>query len=174
MITTIADRVNSGDMCPAVTTTRSVEDAFQYLVEFELGFGGKVTKLLPHEIHVRTTVLNCVDTTQFLGGEQEMAPLVEVASLISYVQKMRGDKIMKDAAETFELLQRKGVSPLVLNLGKDIFLGKASIKEMVRFFIEARLGVPAEKVKNLSVRDCAAVVGLMSEGVSKEEILCVL
>lgn len=60
---------------------RGLERSFRYLVEAELGWGGKVTELTETRIVTVTYVLDCVDTTIFEGCAEEMLPLVKVAAL---------------------------------------------------------------------------------------------
>lgn len=73
----------------------SVQRALRSLVEFELGFGGRVVDATPTRIEVHTSVLACRDTAVFSGTAEDMRLLVEVVAYMTVIENERADLVSR-------------------------------------------------------------------------------
>lgn len=78
MITVTQSR--DGHSLPSISFAASLA-ALTHLIDKEVQFGGKVTAVASDMLEVETTVLGCVDVTQFQGPTDLMAPLVKFGRL---------------------------------------------------------------------------------------------
>ncbi|MBY0359438.1 MAG: hypothetical protein K2W82_15655 [Candidatus Obscuribacterales bacterium] len=57
------------------TFEESPTAALRRLVSFDLRFGANVSHISPTELHLQSSCMDLIDTTEFSGSEDEMAPL---------------------------------------------------------------------------------------------------
>ena len=136
MITKIQNRNNSGHQCPTDTCEVSVKSALESLVVYEIGYGGQITDITKTKVAVRTLVMDCVDTAEFTGTEEEMKLLVEAAALSLGTSPMAASvpEAYRQAALDEVMKVTKGI-PLYMKLGGGMLLGGFTLKSLLIIMI---------------------------------------
>jgi hypothetical protein len=169
MIRVIAHRKKDREECPAIETNRTVLNALQLLIEFELGYGGQLIDVSPTKVVTETQVLGCQDKTEFMGSEEEMKPLVHFAGVTIGLFEMAitNDKIV-------DLLVKKtqGKAMLLANYAP-ILVGQGAMRGAIGHM----LGMTKEDIRATKLKDMIVGYQLLHEGCSPEqvkELLCPL
>ncbi|MBV5347868.1 hypothetical protein JZU46_06615, partial [bacterium] len=81
MIRTSNLRFKDGETFDLGTKEETVEKAFESLILYEFGYGGKIDYVAPTRIACLTNIMGCIDTTFFSGPADEMKLLVEAATI---------------------------------------------------------------------------------------------
>lgn len=108
------------------TYVKNVGQALESLVIYELGYGGRITELSATRAVVKTTVMNCLDTTIFEGSEEDMAPLVHVSALAAKHHGFQDERSKQEALDAV-MAFTKG-NPLLIKLGGDLIIGQYTVR----------------------------------------------
>lgn len=128
---------------PSVENQRSVEDALETFLLYEVGFGGRVTDVSETRVEIVTSVMNCLDTTVFEGTAEAMLPLVQVAVVAVKVQaetRTPSDHVMDRIMEI-----TKG-NPLLIKLSSGMLIGEDHLRRIMLY----GLGLPQEDIERWS------------------------
>lgn len=132
------ERTNGTYKCPASVDERSIENAVESLLIYEIGYGGSVIDITPTKVVVRTYVMACVDVTQYEGAEKDMEPLVAIAIAAARLQKEPLSDSVID-----QVMQFTGGKPLIVMLGAGLITGMSRVRQIM---LEAA-GVPVENIQ---------------------------
>lgn len=116
---------------PADMRMETVEQCLLLLVKFEIGYGGRITELEKTKISVRTSVMNCVDTTTFQGDEEDMAPLYMAAAMDALITNCKMEQNNGNPfsdKDVSRLMDITGGNPLLLKMGAGMILGGGQTK----------------------------------------------
>lgn len=165
----IKSQRDNGGQCSAIIRDESVAEAFELLVVYELGYGGRVVDLTEERIVVETHIMGCIDLTTFSGPKEEMALLVKAAVVASQLDpiKMEGvsDRLIEEILEI-----TKGI-PLLLKLGSGRFVGTARVKLAMAAMANISNEQQAKAFASLAMKDQLAVVQMVYEGMDLDETL---
>lgn len=129
MITQTNYRNNGGTVCEPSGGPRAQADAIESLLMYEIGYGGRITKIEPTEVHVRTHIMSCVDDTVYSGSEEEMEPLVHIAVLAAKYHAMDVESSREEAMN--KVMEVTKGNPLLIKLGGDILIGGFSVRNVI-------------------------------------------
>lgn len=162
---------------------KSIADALESLVVYELGYGGNVIDLTETKVSILTNVMGCKDSTIFEGPKEEMQSLVEIALLGIYSSYQR--LLLKEDRDEWEdkrlekMTERvikvtKG-SPLLINLASDMILGDFSMKACMISGLNNCRSLTVDEIKYLGLstaKDLFAIYSLVkAEGCSLDDAL---
>ena len=140
--------------------------AFSSMVEAELAWGGRVTKLSKTEVQVCTSVLGSLDQSTFTGTPEEMGPLYRVAGLYAVIRHTLHKEVLETGARL-----AVGGKPNLISMCSGMLLGQPAAKLAIFAFLELseeEMG----RMAGIRMEDlCAAIELNMTEGVSVREIL---
>lgn len=109
---------------------RTIADAVERLVRFELGYGGNVVSVEEKDgiitIITVTRMMGCVDRTYFEGSAEDMRPLMEACYFFAQACE-RKDPIVKEVTARLTEGPTGGMPFLVANLGP-LLIGGALVK----------------------------------------------
>lgn len=165
MITVENRRLNGGTEAhkPFFNET-TVKRALESLLVYELGYGGVIEEITPTKVVVKTRIMSCIDTTIFTGSEEDMAMLVEAASIsldadiVKMVTKDKADNGIADAISTYVLKKTNG-NPLLISLGSGMMLGSISIRLIMVIILQSKQY--AKKLMKLKVDDLFAIFSMV-------------
>ena len=163
MIQTVSYRTKDGYVCPPVKATRTISDALQLLVEFELGYGGRVADVGPAFIETHTEVLGCKDRLTFKGSEKDMEPLLAVCAASHGLFR---EAILNDKVGDALIKVTKGKPLLLCNYGP-ILVGTGVMKGVMSQLLNLS---DVEKIKKLKLGDMCAAYAMLHEGTKLETV----
>lgn len=141
------------------------------IVEFELGYGAKVTKLEECFLAIQTNIMGCVDEIVLEGSAEEMLPFVKVAAFYQFA--INGQRELDGFKKLGEQLNKfAGGSPLVMVMGTGIFAGQKFAKVAV---IAALIGDSDDmelvtRLAKVSLKDLVPILQLVElDGVDVKE-----
>jgi hypothetical protein len=106
---------------------KSIQDALNSLVKYELGYGGRVANIFEvgENIQIKTVtqVLACIDTTWFEGSREEMLPLVTACHLWSQVVQKGTPEGLID-----QLMKVTEGNPMLLTMTAPLLIGGSRVK----------------------------------------------
>ena len=160
MITQTNRRIHSGEECLPLIFPKTLDQALESLLIYEIGYGGQVVELEPTKVVTKTHVLSCVDFTEFVGSVEEMQPLVATAALCVKHDVRRNNASFDAAAEA--VMNVTQGNPLLIHLGGDYILGQYSLQNI----LAAVLGFEPQlnDLSMLSKKDALAAMILAYEG----------
>lgn len=178
MITFTSERVRGhNDVCPTVTNSRTQRDAFNQLVQYELGYNGDVIEISETKVVTRTQIMSCVDTTTFEGSAEEMRPLYEVAALsvLSRKEYMEGRGLQNVCANLTDpkgILGPKAGVPLYLKLVFPLASGTVRARSILVALLTEKAQEHRDKLMSMSLKDVVAVYEMVVfENASLEDVL---
>lgn len=157
-------RVNSGYACQPVHMERTSIAALNQLLEFELGFGGVITAVSETAVTVRTLVFACVDTTNFSGSIEEMAPLVDAARLFALACNHDAKNIDQTVAQLQNTAQGKGMRAFYVRHLAPLLLGANRLKIIMMLALGVSDEAAIEAGIKLKMKDLAAALAIFAEG----------
>lgn len=172
-IHTISARTNTGQPCPSVDCYRKYEDALLLFVKYELGFGGQIISVTPHQVVTRTQVLSCVDTTTFVGEYEQMILFNRIAEFHAALVSHRLDYI---SGQVYDQMVEAGISTKAFNLAHFAPLligGKLALIAMI-LALEYPLPDNVESDGIPTLEDLCAVAALIQEGTDRETAFSLL
>lgn len=168
MITTIQTRDKGySEVYGPDNYERTVGDALQMLIKYELGFGGTITNFNSEKpsLTVNTQVLNCHDQTVFTGSKEEMQPLLMAAGMWLEAKK-RVDLNMYTQAV---LEYTKGaMGPSVWYAG--MVLGRLISERFMLIALGISDEATLEQFSALNSKDLLGVLDLLHEGYTPDQI----
>lgn len=174
MIKVISERTRGSEPpFPVMVSVRSVDNAFNSLVEYELGYGGRVTVLEARRVVVVTRILGCVDTTTFEGSAEDMALLNEVSLNTELVraETMRPGNPLHDVVVDNVMKVTKGV-PLSVRLASPILMGQPLTKLSLVMCCKTEDDQTLARLVKLSIKDLCSLVSLVRlDGASLQDAL---
>lgn len=174
MIKVTNERTRGAEMpFEALTFVRSIDAALNSLVEFELGYGGRVVSLDPTRIVVVTYIMNCRDTTTFEGSVDDMKLLVEVSvnmELIRAETQSPGNKLFDTV--TSNIMRVTNGNPLMVKLASGLLMGQPLTKLALACCFKTEDKAFVSRLLKLSIKDlCALLCLVRRDGASLEEAL---
>ncbi len=157
-------RVNSGYPCQPVHMERTGIEALNHLLEFELGFGGVITAVSETAVSVRTLVFSCVDTTNFSGSAQEMAPLVDAARLFAVACNHDEQNIDQTVAQLQDTPQGKGMRAFYVRHLAPLLIGANRLKIIMMLALGVSDEAAIEAGIKLKMKDLTAALAIFAEG----------
>jgi len=151
---------------------RSVEDALEMLVKYELGWGADVTDFCmdPPRIETRTRVMGCIDTTIFTGSVDEMKPLL---SILPIWAQAKSTVAMEAIAE--KVIEVTNGNALLITHGvADLLYGKMIVKRMMLIALGIVNDDTLKQFELLTEKDFKSALSFLVEGLSSDEILSLL
>jgi hypothetical protein len=110
----------------------TIERALKTLIEFELGYGGRVTTYMCGVVEVQTSILNCLDRTrwEFHPESDEFGFVRDYCQVHSIVNSTLTD------AEIQRVMSVTQGNPLLIKLGSGVLLGESrSKRSMIAFLL---------------------------------------
>ncbi len=165
MITVTQTRVRDGERFPTDTHLRTMDDAFERFVIYELGYGGRITDLDFFEddqgggsatVKVETRVLGCVDTMTLVGPLNEMKLILQVAALASEHHGFSEGSMDRTINAIMEFT---GGSPLLMHMGGDMIAGQHTIRNICVALMGGT--AHADRLNKLKLKDMLAALLLV-------------
>jgi len=111
-----------GRLCgPLIEQKRTPGNSTSQLFRYELGYGGRLTKVEPTSIEVHTSMMGRYDLTTFSGTEQEMEPLFRGISFWAEAQEKHGKQHTENTATA--AIKAGLNTPLLINLVTTVMFG---------------------------------------------------
>lgn len=160
-------RINGNRESHQPSHSYTPEEALLRIIEWELGCGGRIIKLTPTELVVRTQVIETVDVITVTGDEESMVPVVSVMlQWRKHVNKMEEgvvDKIIQDAFENSSG-EPVEMRPLYVQHFMPILVGANMVREFMVNILASVIGVDAERARKNRVVDLQAAAGFIMRG----------
>lgn len=170
MITQTNIRKRSGeDELKQKPFTRSIKQAFNSLVNYEIGYGGIVISIEETKVVVETRIMDTIDTTIYEGTKEDMALLVEAALLCVRIGREHGSTINEMVAD--DLIKKSYGVTLAIKMAAGMFIGKTTS----RIIMYTMLNIDDKYINDadaMSNEDLLAMLLLVRlDGIRYEEIL---
>ena len=137
-----------------VTVGRALESFLVY----ELGYGGRVTRVFPELIEVKTVIPGWVDRVLFQGTEKELAPLLQ--ALTVFLQVKQKPSIVVDSVWK----QLEGENALILSHLGPILVGASIVKLTVLCLLGLTNPEEIEFAMSMEVQSLVACLDLYMQG----------
>jgi hypothetical protein len=154
----ISQRNRGSEKFDPMTSVRTLSDALEYILVYELGYGGQIVSLKETEVTTVTSVMNCIDTTVFKWAKEEHKVVMDVIATYVAIKKASEEKPIYDKLID-QVMAFTGGNPLKIKMAAGVIMGQPAVKATLLHLIGSEEHL--DHLKKLKSKDLFAVFDLV-------------